>query len=90
MDLLYDRDLRHERVKQFYSVLFTGALAHVPNANSRDLFRTLLARNFIKRETPTQVFSCEYCEFLENSYFEEHLRTTFSIKTRRFYYTCLF
>ena len=24
--------------------------------------------------TPTQVFSCEYCEIFKNSYFEEHLR----------------
>ena len=25
------------------------------------------------KETPTQLFSCEYCEILKNSYFEEHL-----------------
>ena len=29
---------------------------------------------FIK-ETPTQVFPCEYCEIFKNTYFEEHLRT---------------
>ena len=34
----------------------------------------------LKRETPTHVFSCEYCEFFENSYFEEHMRTASSIK----------
>ena len=27
-------------------------------------------------ETPTQVFSCEYCELYKNSFFEEHLRLT--------------
>ena len=27
------------------------------------------------RETPTQVFSCEYCEILHNTYFEKHLQT---------------
>ena len=25
--------------------------------------------NFIKKETPTQVFSCEYCEILKNNFF---------------------
>ena len=31
-----------------------------------------VAANFIKK-TPTQVFSCEYCEIFKNTYFEEHL-----------------
>ena len=31
--------------------------------------------NFIKKETPIQVFSCEYCKIFKKSpYFEEHLR----------------
>ena len=29
-------------------------------------------------QTPTQVFSCEYCEIFKNTYFEEHLQTTAS------------
>ena len=29
--------------------------------------------NFIKKETPTQVFSGQYCEIFKKSYFEEHL-----------------
>ena len=28
-----------------------------------------------QKQTPTQVFSCEYCEIFTNTYFEEHLRT---------------
>ena len=36
------------------------------------------ARTFIKKETPTQVFSCEISEIFKNTYFEEHLRTTTS------------
>ena len=32
--------------------------------------------HFLKKETPTQVFSCEICEIFKNAYFEEHLRTT--------------
>ena len=31
------------------------------------------------KETPTQVFSCEYCEISWNTYFEEHLRTAASV-----------
>ena len=29
----------------------------------------MTACNFIKTETPTQVFSCEYCEIFKNSFF---------------------
>ena len=28
-----------------------------------------------QKETPTEVFSCEYCEIFKNTYFEEHLLT---------------
>ena len=31
-----------------------------------------------EKETPTQVFSCEYCENFKSTHFEEHLRTDFS------------
>ena len=30
--------------------------------------------NFIKKETPTQVFFCEYHKMFENSFFMEHLQ----------------
>ena len=30
--------------------------------------------NEIKKETPTKVFSCAYCEILKITHFEEHLR----------------
>ena len=39
----------------------------------------LKACNFIKKETSTQVFSCEYCDTFKNTYFEEHLRTAASV-----------
>ena len=29
-------------------------------------------------EIPAPVFSCEYCEIFQNTYFEEHLRTAAS------------
>ena len=32
-----------------------------------------------KKETPTQVFSCEYKETLKNTYFEEHPQTAASV-----------
>ena len=34
--------------------------------------------NFIKKETPTQVFSCEFCEISKNTFFTEHLPVTAS------------
>ena len=33
----------------------------------------LISCNFIKKKTPTQVFSCEYCEIFKNSFFMEHI-----------------
>ena len=36
------------------------------------------ACNFIKKETPTQVFSSEICEIFKNTCFQENLRTTAS------------
>ena len=34
--------------------------------------------NLFKKETPTQVFSCEIYESFKNTYFEDHLRTAVS------------
>ena len=36
--------------------------------------------NFIKKETPTQVFSCKCCKTFKNTYFEKHLWTAASLK----------
>ena len=35
-------------------------------------------RNFIRKETLAQVFSCEFCEISKNTFFTEHLWTTAS------------
>ena len=32
-----------------------------------------LLLNSIKKESPTQVFSCEFCEFFKNTSFVEHI-----------------
>ena len=37
-----------------------------------------LACNFIKKETPTQVFSCEFYEISKNTFFTKHLWATAS------------
>ena len=34
-----------------------------------------LLLNFIWKETPAQIFSCEFCELFESKFFAEHLRT---------------
>ena len=36
------------------------------------------ACNFIKKESPAQLFSCEFCEIPKKTYFIEHLLTTAS------------
>ena len=38
----------------------------------------LQACNFIKKDTLAQVFSCEFCEISQNTFFTEHLWTTAS------------
>ena len=35
--------------------------------------------NFIKKETPEQVFSYEFCKIFKNTYFGKHLETTVSV-----------
>ena len=35
---------------------------------------------YIKKATPAQVFSCEFCEFSKNTFFTEHVRTSTSGK----------
>ena len=39
----------------------------------------VIIRKLCKKETPTQMFSCEICENFKNTYFDEHLQTTASI-----------
>ena len=38
-------------------------------------FKSSEIYNFIIKETPTQVFSCEFCEIFQNTYLIEHIRT---------------
>ena len=35
-----------------------------------------MAYNFIKKEALAHVFSCEFCEIFQNTFFTEHLWTT--------------
>ena len=37
--------------------------------------------DFIKKEALVQVSSCEFCEIVNNTYFEKHLRTAASVQT---------
>ena len=39
-----------------------------------------------KKETPTQVFSSEYCEIFKKTYFEEHLGKTASATFTHFHF----
>ena len=42
------------------------------------LWKKVLSQDFIKKETPAQVFSCEFGEISKNTLFTEHLCTTAS------------
>ena len=44
----------------------------------RDLFTTPQACNFIKKETLSQLISCEFCKISKNTNFTEHLWETAS------------
>ena len=50
----------------------------LPTALPRHLLYNTQARNFMKKETLAQVFSCEFCKISKNTFFTEHLRTTAS------------
>ena len=43
------------------------------------LLPTLQASNFIKKEIPKQLFSCETSKIFKNTYFVEHTRKTASV-----------
>ena len=40
--------------------------------------------NFIKKETPVKVFSCEFCEIFQNSFFVKHLWPVTAVNIRKF------
>ena len=41
--------------------------------------RLIKACDFIKKQTPTQVFSCEYCKIFKSTYSEDYRRTAASV-----------
>ena len=41
--------------------------------------RLIKACDFIKKQTPTQAFSCEYREIFNSTYFEDYRRTAASV-----------
>ena len=43
-----------------------------------------LACNFTKKETPAQLFSCEFCDISKNTFFTEHPWRTASVKGNSF------
>ena len=44
---------------------------------------------FIKKEIPTQVFSCEYCEIFKNSFLVEHFLFIILLRDDRILWTSL-
>ena len=63
-----------------------GVLKNFVQFTGKHLYQSLffnevacVASNFIKKETRSQVFSCEFCEIFQKTYFEEHLQTATSV-----------
>ena len=51
---------------------------HIKTPVRESLLLKLKISNLIKRETPTQIFSCEICKIFKNTYIQKHLWTTAS------------
>ena len=63
-----------------YVLCKKGALKNVRNIQRKTQVLELENTcNFIKKKTPTEVFSCEYYEIFKNTCFEERLRTAGSV-----------
>ena len=45
-------------------------------------FLVNITKRSYKKEAPTQVFSCEYCETFKKTYFVDHLRTAAPVVCR--------
>ena len=54
--------------------IFTGKLPMLESL----FWQSYKTCNLINEESLTLVFSCQYCEIFENTYFDEHLRTAAS------------
>ena len=48
----------------------------------RKLFCRSLGLQLYSKDTPRQMFSCEYYKAFKNTYFEEHLQTAASVFSR--------
>ena len=56
---------------KFVCMYFLEKLLNFSKAATGDVLEKHLCR--FKKETPTQVFSCEYCEILRTAFLIEHL-----------------
>ena len=83
--LLYKK---HRNVRSIHRRCFVkkGVLKNSAKSTGKHLCQSLFfnkiaglkACNFIKKETLTQVFFCEFCEISKNTFSKEHLGTTAS------------
>ena len=56
-----------------------GVLKNFPKFVGKHLCWRVVACKFIKNDTPTQVFSCEFWEMFKNTFFTGNLRTNASV-----------
>ena len=70
---------RSSRLQMFHKIDVLKDFAKFTGKHlCRSLFLNELGSpcNFIKKEIPTQVFSCEFCKIFKNTFFTEHTQTT--------------
>ena len=63
-----------------------GALRNFATFTGQHLCQSPFLIKFIKKETLTQVFSCEFCKISKNTFYTESLRMTASVVTYPFYF----
>ena len=73
--LLSKINLRPSKTSLYVSIFRN---IHMKTTVLESLFNKVAGLQACNKETPTQVFSCEYCEIFKNTYFEERLRTSVS------------
>ena len=66
--------------KSSHQLFLKAALKNFAVFTGKHLCWSLFLIKFIyQKESPTQMFFCEYCKIFKNTYFEEHLQTDASV-----------
>ena len=82
-DLLINNKNINWNVKETFFILTTFDWIKLLRSKAATRTSEILFCNFILKETPAQVFSGEFSEISENTFFAEHLRVTVSVRFKK-------